>query len=150
MTYCASVITPTPKRRKSGTKRRKLRPKNSTGVAFEAISNFRHGACRSALNKEMNVIGHDLLHANYQLKLERFLGEKFTKAECYGVHQNRPSIFRTPDKVKFQTEDCSSAFRVPLMNHVHTLAIRQISMQLKSTFQRTAIPPSAKAAGPLA
>ena len=130
---CASIITAAPESWEPGAKRGELLAKHSARVPFKPVSDLSHRPCRIALDKEMHVIRHDLQHVNCHLKFVGFFFDKLTKTHRDSIDQNWTPVFRAPDKVKLQAEDCADIFRVPFVSQFHTLTRRQISMQLKST-----------------
>lgn len=136
-------ITSGPKGRKSRTKLGKFRTKFIAGVPFQAIRHLRDRVSRISLDKQMYVIRHDLQRVNRQSKFGRLLVQKLFQSRLNAADQNVAAVFRAPNQVKLQRENCISVFGVP-RHYLYYTTGRYI------TKGDAAIPPSAKANGPLA
>jgi hypothetical protein len=75
------------------------------------------GFCRIGLDKNMNVIWHNLHRVNRSIQLRGFLVKQNLQSFRNKSSQNRLSIFGAPYNVIFQGEHCPSIFSISFRNH---------------------------------
>jgi len=113
MTHGTCVVTPAPQCWKPRTQRSKFSSQLTGCSSFETIYDFSNTQPRISLDKQMNVIRHNLKGMNHHLELFGNFSEQLDKP-CFNIsNQYASSIFWTPDEVVFERVDCSCVFAVP-------------------------------------
>ena len=114
---CANVVTSTPQTRKPGTEFWELLAKQPRCVSFELIGKPLGCFGWIALDKQVNVVGHDFQCLNRYIQLLRLLIQQGTQFTCNLTHQHLAPKLRTPDEVIFQRENTSCIASIPRVAH---------------------------------
>jgi len=105
MPHTPGIITSRPQRGKPTAKPRKFLAQHSTGLTFKTIGSLGNRKGRVTFNKEVHVIRHDFQGVNRQREVVCGILEKHFQTISDRTFKDGPTVFRTPNKVKFEREN---------------------------------------------
>jgi hypothetical protein len=135
------VITSAPKGRQSRFQKRELFAQRVRRKALQPVHDLSHTDRRTAFDKQMHVVGHNLHDVNRQSQLFGLLAKKDFQSRIYRLHQYGAPVLRTPDDVVLQTEYRTRVFSVSLAHWNDYTLDRKLIQQ-----EGTRLPPKAPSA----
>ena len=132
VTHRADVITPAPKRRKSGFEPGKFFAQDAGSEAFELSRDVRRGESRVGLKEHVNVIRHDLKRVYRGAEFGGFLFQQIFQPFGHRAAENRLAVFRTPNQVVFEGENRAGVPSVTSVYHRKCLNTLSDTLQLNN------------------
>jgi hypothetical protein len=113
----ANVVTTTPQAWQTGAERRVLLPEDPGGKTLELVGKMLRSFRWVALDKQVNVIRHNLKRLDRYAQLFRLLIQQRTQILRDFAHQDAEPVFWTPDQVIFQRENAARIAPISCVNH---------------------------------
>jgi hypothetical protein len=82
-------------------------------MALEPSGDLGHAESRVRLDEQVNVVGHHFQSVNHHLAFSCLLSEQNFEFPIDLPNEDRPTLLRTPHKVKLEAEQCASVLSVP-------------------------------------
>jgi len=108
--HCAGIITPGPEGGEARLKEREFGSQYSGTCSLDPVNDLRHRPAWVGLDKEVDVVRHDLVNVNHGINFGSDIPDDFNQTGRNVIGQHRPTVFRAPDQVVLERENGAGVF----------------------------------------